>query len=71
VSAGDLMLTLEAMKLEHAVLAPEAGLVAELYVEPGTQVEAGTPLALLTPDEPSNQPSDEPQDEPQDEGEQR
>ena len=26
-------------------------LVAELYVEPGTQVEAGTPLALITPDE--------------------
>ena len=50
VSTGDLMLTLEAMKLEHAVLAPEAGVVAELYVEPGTQVEAGTPLALITPD---------------------
>jgi propionyl-CoA carboxylase alpha chain len=51
VTAGDVMLTLEAMKLEHAVRAPQAGVVAELLVEPGTQVEAGTPLALIDPDE--------------------
>jgi propionyl-CoA carboxylase alpha chain len=47
VAAGDVMLTLEAMKLEHAVRAPQAGVVAELYVEPGSQVEAGTPLARI------------------------
>jgi propionyl-CoA carboxylase alpha chain len=51
VATGDLMLTLEAMKLEHAVRAPQAGVVTELYVEPGAQVEAGTPLAQIDPDE--------------------
>jgi propionyl-CoA carboxylase alpha chain len=51
VAAGDAMLTLEAMKLEHAVRAPQSGVVAEVYVGPGTQVEAGTPLALIDPDE--------------------
>ena len=50
VSAGDLLLTLEAMKMEHAVHAPEAGIVTELFVEPGRQVELGTLLAVVTPE---------------------
>jgi propionyl-CoA carboxylase alpha chain len=50
VKSGDVMLTLEAMKLEHAVRAPQAGVVAALFVEPGTQVEAGTPLAQIDPE---------------------
>jgi propionyl-CoA carboxylase alpha chain len=50
VAAGDVMLTLEAMKLEHAVRAPQNGVVAEVYVEPGTQVEAGAPLAQIEPE---------------------
>jgi propionyl-CoA carboxylase alpha chain len=50
VSAGDLLLTLEAMKLEHAVHAPAAGVVADLRVGPGSQVETGTLLAVITPD---------------------
>jgi propionyl-CoA carboxylase alpha chain len=49
VAAGDLLLTLEAMKLEHPVYAPEAGVVTELPVEIGTQVAAGTVLAVVTP----------------------
>jgi propionyl-CoA carboxylase alpha chain len=49
VSPGDLLLTLEAMKMEHAVRAPESGLVTELLVEPGRQVEPGTLLAVVTP----------------------
>ncbi|MFI6759288.1 biotin carboxylase N-terminal domain-containing protein [Micromonospora sp. NPDC050417] len=47
VAAGDLLLTLEAMKLEHPVHAPTAGTVTELPVPPGAQVEAGTVLAVL------------------------
>jgi len=47
VAAGDLLLTLEAMKMEHAVHAPEAGVVTELPVEPGQQVEPGTVLAVI------------------------
>jgi len=47
VAAGDLLLTLEAMKLEHTVHAPASGVVTELYVEPGRQVEAGDVLAVV------------------------
>jgi propionyl-CoA carboxylase alpha chain len=49
VDAGDLLLTLEAMKLEHPVRAPHAGVVTSLRVEPGSQVEAGAVLAIVTP----------------------
>jgi propionyl-CoA carboxylase alpha chain len=49
VAAGDLLLTLEAMKLEHAVYAPEAGVVTQLSVTPGQQVEAGAVLAVVSP----------------------
>ncbi|MCW2640717.1 MAG: putative acetyl/propionyl-CoA carboxylase alpha subunit, partial [Dactylosporangium sp.] len=50
VAAGDLLLTLEAMKLEHAVHAPAAGVVADVHVGPGSQVQTGTLLAVLAPD---------------------
>jgi len=49
VAAGDLLLTLEAMKLEHAVYAPEAGVVTRLSVTSGQQVEAGAVLAVVSP----------------------
>jgi propionyl-CoA carboxylase alpha chain len=50
VVAGHLLLTLEAMKLEHAVLAPVAGTIAELPVAPGAQVDTGALLAVVDPD---------------------
>src|SRR6266702_2505527 len=50
VAAGDLLLTLEAMKLEHPVLAPTAGVVADLPVAAGAQVETGAVLAVITAD---------------------
>lgn len=50
VAAGDLLLTLEAMKMEHAVYAPDDGEITQLHVQPGSQVEAGTLLAIVTPD---------------------
>ncbi|GIJ07330.1 biotin carboxylase N-terminal domain-containing protein [Micromonospora andamanensis] len=53
VAAGDLLLTLEAMKLEHPVLAPTAGLVTELPVPAGGQVDTDAVLAVVTPDEES------------------
>ena len=49
VEAGELLLTLEAMKLEHPVHAPAAGVVTAVNVSPGTQVEAGAVLAVVTP----------------------
>ncbi|MGY3517528.1 ATP-binding protein [Micromonospora sp. PTRAS2] len=48
VAAGDLLLTLEAMKLEHPVLAPADGVVAELPVPAGGQVDTGAVLAVVT-----------------------
>jgi propionyl-CoA carboxylase alpha chain len=50
VDAGDLLLTLEAMKLEHPVLAPHSGTVADLAVRVGQQVDVGTVLATISPD---------------------
>ncbi|WP_410814690.1 biotin carboxylase N-terminal domain-containing protein [Micromonospora sp. 067-2] len=53
VEAGDLLLTLEAMKLEHPVLAPTDGIVAELPVPAGGQVRTGAVLAVVTSEEDS------------------
>jgi propionyl-CoA carboxylase alpha chain len=50
VNAGDLLLTLEAMKLEHPLHAPATGVVAQLPVAEGTQVDPGTVLAVITPE---------------------
>ncbi|MEV1108763.1 biotin carboxylase N-terminal domain-containing protein [Micromonospora sp. NPDC049751] len=50
VAAGDLLLTLEAMKLEHPVLAPTDGVVAELPVSAGGQVRTGDVLAVIGKD---------------------
>ncbi|WP_326564647.1 biotin carboxylase N-terminal domain-containing protein [Micromonospora peucetia] len=50
VAAGDLLLTLEAMKLEHPVLAPADGVVAELPVPAGGQVDTGAVLAVVDPE---------------------
>jgi propionyl-CoA carboxylase alpha chain len=50
VRAGELLLTLEAMKLEHPVHAPSAGVVASLPVHPGAEVDTGELLAVLAPE---------------------
>ncbi|MBB4684526.1 ATP-binding protein [Amycolatopsis jiangsuensis] len=47
VAAGDPLLWLEAMKMEHRISAPADGVVAELPVEAGQQVEVGTVLAVV------------------------
>jgi propionyl-CoA carboxylase alpha chain len=49
VGRGELLLTLEAMKLEYPVLAPHAGTVTALPVAPGRQVDTGTILAVIEP----------------------
>jgi propionyl-CoA carboxylase alpha chain len=50
VAAGELLLTLEAMKLEHPVHAPDSGVVTELPVRAGSAVDTGTVLAVITPE---------------------
>jgi 3-methylcrotonyl-CoA carboxylase alpha subunit len=51
VAKGQRLLTLEAMKMEHALIAPFDGTVAELFAKPGTQVTEGTMLAKVVADE--------------------
>ncbi len=48
VDAGDTLLVMEAMKMEHAVKAPHAGVVTELRVAAGEQVDGGALLAVVT-----------------------
>jgi propionyl-CoA carboxylase alpha chain len=47
VTAGQLVLVLEAMKMEHQVTAPAAGTLTELRVAKGAQVNAGDVLAIV------------------------
>ena len=49
VEAGDPIVTLEAMKMEHAVVAPVRGVIADVSVRPGDQVTRGQPLAIVEP----------------------
>ncbi len=48
VEAGQPVLVLEAMKMQHTVTAPTAGTVTEITVEPGRQVAAGDLLAVVS-----------------------
>jgi propionyl-CoA carboxylase alpha chain len=48
VASGDVLVVLEAMKMEHELLAPATGTVAELHVAEGDQVDAGAPLAVIS-----------------------
>jgi len=47
VGAGQPVLVLEAMKMQHTVSAPHAGTVTEIDVKPGAQVAAGEVLAVV------------------------
>ena len=49
VTKGQRILTLEAMKMEHALVAPFDGTVAELTVEAGAQVQVDALLARIIP----------------------
>jgi biotin carboxyl carrier protein len=49
VEAGDPIVTLEAMKMEHVVSAPLPGRVAEIGVRPSDQVTRGQLLAVIEP----------------------
>jgi acetyl-CoA/propionyl-CoA carboxylase biotin carboxyl carrier protein len=49
VDAGDPLVTLEAMKMEHAMAAPIAGRVTEVRVRPDDQVVRGQVVAIVEP----------------------
>ncbi len=47
VAAGQVLMVLEAMKMENDITAPAAGVVKEILVEPGTTVAGGQALAVI------------------------
>lgn len=49
VTAGQPILWLEAMKMEHTIAAPVDGVLSAVNVEVGRQVEVGTVLAVVDP----------------------
>jgi acetyl-CoA/propionyl-CoA carboxylase biotin carboxyl carrier protein len=49
VGRGDAVVTLEAMKMEHAVAAPSDGRIADVFVRVGDQVQRGQRLAVVEP----------------------
>ncbi len=47
VDAGDCLVVLEAMKMEHRIIADAAGVIAEVRVAVGDSVDAHTVVAVL------------------------
>ncbi|WP_330177786.1 ATP-grasp domain-containing protein [Streptomyces sp. NBC_01498] len=60
VTAGQPLVWLEAMKMEHRVTAPASGTLTALHATPGGQVEVGALLAVVTaaPTDPDPVPTD-------------
>ena len=52
VTAGQPLIVLEAMKMEHTIAAPRTGTLTELPVLAGAQVDTGQVLAVVTEPEP-------------------
>jgi propionyl-CoA carboxylase alpha chain len=50
VAAGDLLLVLDSLTLEHPIHAPGDGVVADLPVSAGAQVQTGTVVAVISRD---------------------
>ena len=47
VKAGDVLVVLEAMKMENEIMAPRAGSVAQVVVSKGAVVDTGAALVVL------------------------
>ncbi len=56
VATGQPLIWLEAMKMEHTLSAPTDGVLAELSVKPGDQVEVGAVLARVDAPQPEGDP---------------
>ena len=49
VSEGDVIMILEAMKMQNEIQAPISGKITELNCEPGDSIEANSPLMVIEP----------------------
>ena len=47
VKEGDILVILEAMKMENEIIAPRNGTITQVLVSKGTVVETGTPLVVI------------------------
>ena len=49
VSEGDVIMILEAMKMQNEIQAPISGKITEFNCEPGDSIEANSPLMVIEP----------------------
>jgi propionyl-CoA carboxylase alpha chain len=57
VDAGTVLVTLEAMKMEHVIRAPASGTVREVRVAIGDQVDTGDVLVVIEADDAEPDPA--------------
>ena len=51
VSEGDVVMILEAMKMQNEIQAPLSGTVTAINCKPGDSIEANSPLVVIQPEE--------------------
>ena len=51
ITKGQKLLVMEAMKMNHSISSDRDGIVKEIYINKGDQLETGTSLLLLKSDD--------------------